>query len=154
FGLLGGAALGTAAAAVAGGAALGEAASLVGLLPGQIAACLGALLAAAGVFALGRAHGQLVPERALLVGVVFNSFASAAIIGLQAVVAPEKTQAILLWLSGTLGYEPPSVLIAAAATVFASSAALTALAGRFNLLALGDDAAASLGVDVGRTRAV
>ena len=154
FGLSGGAALGTAAAAVLGGATLGEAASVFGLLPGQIAACAGALVAAAGVFSLGRAHGQLVPERALLVGVVFNSFASAAVIGLQAVLAPERTQAILLWLSGTLGYEPPSVILTAAATVLVSSAALTAMAGKFNLLALGDDAAASLGVDVGLTRAV
>jgi len=154
FGLSGGAALGTAAAAIAGGAALGEAASLIGLLPGQLMACAGAMAAGAGVFFLGRAHGQLVPERALLVGVVFNSFASAAVIGIQAVLAPERTQAVLLWLSGSLGYEPPSVLLAAAATVAVSCAALTALAGRFNLLALGDDGAASLGVDVARTRAL
>ncbi len=154
FGLSGGAALGTALAAVAGGAALGEAASFIGLLPGQLAACAGALGAAAFVFSLGRAHGQLVPERALLVGVVFNSFASAAVIGLQAVLAPERTQAILLWLSGTLGYEAPSVLAAAAVAVLVSTAVLTGLAGRFNLLALGDDSAASLGLNVGATRAV
>ena len=153
FGLSGGAALGTAVAAVAGGAALGEAASLFGLLPGQLAACAGALGAAMFVFALGRAHGQLVPERALLVGVVLNSFASAAVIGIQSVLAPERTQAVLLWLSGTLGYEPAPVLIAAATAVGLSTLLLTALAGRLNLLALGEDGAESLGINVAATRA-
>jgi iron complex transport system permease protein len=63
-------------------------------------------------------------------------------------------QVILLWLSGSLGYEPPQVLWAAAGAVVVSCAALATLAARFNLLALGDDSAASLGVDVERTRAL
>ena len=62
FGLSGGAALGTAAAAVVGGAALGETASLVGLLPGQLAAVAGALIAAAGVFTLGGKAGSSSPS--------------------------------------------------------------------------------------------
>jgi iron complex transport system permease protein len=88
----------------------------------------------------------------LLVGVVFNSFASALVIALEAVLAPEKTQAVLLWLAGTLGYEPQPVLVAAGAVVLVAAAILTALAGRLNLLALGDEGAAALGVDVERTR--
>jgi len=68
------------------------------------------------------------------------------------VLAPEKTQAVLLWLAGTLGYEPEPVLVAAGAVVLVAAAILTALAGRLNLLALGDEGAAALGVDVGRTR--
>ena len=92
--------------------------------------------------------------RALLVGVVFNSFASALVIALEAVLAPEKTQAVLLWLAGTLGYEPGPVLIAAAVVVFAAALILTALAGRLNLLALGDEGAAALGVDVEWTRLI
>jgi iron complex transport system permease protein len=156
FGLSGGAAVGTAAfVAFSGtflGAATAAAASWSGLLPAQVAAVVGALAAALLVFTLGRARGQLAPERALLVGVVFNSFASAVVISVEAVLQPEQTQAVLLWLSGTMGYEPRGVLFSAGVLVLVPALLLTALAGRLNLLALGDEGAAALGVDVAQTR--
>jgi iron complex transport system permease protein len=156
FGLSGGAAIGAALSVAVTGTALGvagvSAAGWIGLLPTQFAAVLGSLAASVLVFTLGRARGRLHPERALLVGVVFNSFASALVIALEAVLAPEKTQAVLLWLAGTLGYEPQPVLLAAGAVVLVAAGILTALAGRLNLLALGDEGAAALGVDVERTR--
>ncbi|MFL5313289.1 MAG: FecCD family ABC transporter permease [Myxococcales bacterium] len=156
FGLSGGAAIGAALSVAITGTTLGaagvSAAGWLGLLPTQFAAVLGSLAAAVLVFTLGRARGRLHPERALLVGVVFNSFASALVIALEAVLAPEKTQAVLLWLAGTLGYEPQPVLLAAGAVVLVAAAILTALAGRLNLLALGDEGAAALGVDVEWTR--
>jgi len=156
FGLSGGAAIGAALSVAITGTTLGaagvSAAGWIGLLPTQFAAVLGSLAAAVLVFTLGRARGRLHPERALLVGVVFNSFASALVIALEAVLAPEKTQAVLLWLAGTLGYEPQPVLVAAGSVVLVAAAILTALAGRLNLLALGDEGAAALGVDVEWTR--
>ena len=156
FGLSGGAAIGAALSVAITGTTLGvagvSAAGWIGLLPTQFAAVLGSLAAAVLVFTLGRARGRLHPERALLVGVVFNSFASALVIALEAVLAPEKTQAVLLWLAGTLGYEPEPVLFAAGAVVLVAAGILTALAGRLNLLALGDEGAAALGVDVEWTR--
>ena len=158
FGLSGGAAVGTAiAVALSGtfvGAAAATAASWTGLLPSQIAAVAGALCAALLVFVLGRARGQLSPERALLVGVVFNSFASAIVISVEAIVRPDQAQSVLLWLSGTLGYESAPVLLAAGALIAVPALVLTALAGRLNLLALGDDGAAALGVDVAHTRLI
>ncbi len=142
FGLSGGAAIGTALAAITSGTAVGTAAlaaaSWAGLLPAQLAAVAGALAAALFVFALGRARGQLDPTRALLIGVVFNSFASALVLSLEAVLQPEETQAVLLWLSGTLGYEPLALLAAAGVALSVPAIVLTALAGRLNLLALGD----------------
>jgi len=156
FGLSGGAAIGAAISVAVTGTALGlagvSAAGWVGLLPTQFAAVVGSLAAAVLVFTLGRQRGRLHPERALLVGVVFNSFASALVIALESVLAPEKTQAVLLWLAGTLGYEPEPVLVAAGAVVLVAVAILTALAGRLNLLSLGDEGAAALGVDVEATR--
>jgi iron complex transport system permease protein len=154
FGLSGGAALGTALiAGLTPGLAIATA-SLLGLVPQQAAACAGAFGAALLVFTLGRVRGQLAPERALLLGVVFNSFASAVVIAVQAILRPERTQQMLLWLSGTLGYETKPVLIAAGVSVLLPLALLTALAGRLNLLSLGDEEASSLGVDVGKTRAL
>lgn len=156
FGLSGGAAIGTAAVTIASGTAVGaaalSAASWFGLLPSQLAAVAGALVAALFVFTLGRARGQLEPTRALLVGVVFNSFASAVVLSVEAMLRPEQTQAVMLWLSGTLGYEPMPLLAGAAVALLVPAAILVALAGRLNLLALGDEGAAALGVDVGQTR--
>ncbi len=156
FGLSGGAAIGTAIVVAASGTAVGaaalSAASFVGLLPAQLAAVAGAMAAALLVFTLGRTRGQLEPTRALLVGVVFNSFASAVVLSVEAVLQPEQTLAVLLWLSGTLGYEALPLLAGAGVALLVPALVLIALAGRLNLLALGDEGAAALGVDVPRTR--
>ncbi|MCA1828715.1 MAG: iron ABC transporter permease [Myxococcales bacterium] len=156
FGLSGGAAIGTASVVAFSGTAVGaaamSAASFVGLVPAQIAAIAGAMAAAFLVFALGRSRGQLEPTRALLVGVVFNSFASAVVLSVESILQPEQTQAVLLWLSGTLGYEAMPLLAGAGIALLVPALLLIALAGRLNLLALGDEGAAALGVDVSRTR--
>src|SRR5947207_4711172 len=156
FGLSGGAAIGTAVVTVASGSAIGAAAasgaSFAGLLPTQLAAVAGAMAAALLVFTLGRARGQLDPARALLVGVVFNSFASALVLSVEAVLRPDQMQAVSLWLAGALGYEPMPLLTGAALALVVPALVLVALAGRLNLLGLGEESAAALGVDVGRTR--
>ncbi|HEY7724646.1 MAG TPA: iron ABC transporter permease [Anaeromyxobacteraceae bacterium] len=155
---------------VSGGAALGGAlvllaASLAGRVWEPLAAALGgaspvtagSVAGAAGatvlVFALGRVGGRLLPEAALLVGVIFNAFAAALISVLKVLVPPEQAARLLYWLMGALGYESPGTLAASAAVVGAALAALVLLSSRLNLLALGDEEAASLGVEVGRVRA-
>ncbi|HET9596113.1 MAG TPA: iron ABC transporter permease [Anaeromyxobacteraceae bacterium] len=155
---------------VSGGAALGGtlvllAASLAARLAESVGAALGgappvaagAIAGAAGatllVFGLGRIGGRLVPEAALLVGIVFNAFAAAVITLLKVLVPPEQAARMLYWLMGAIGYEPPAALAVGAAAVAVSVGALLLLSARLNLLALGDDEAASLGLHVGRTRA-
>src|SRR5205807_4912259 len=68
------------------------------------------------------------------------------------ILQPDQTQAVLLWLSGTLGYEAMPLLAGAGVALLVPALVLLALAGRLNLLALGDEGAAALGVDVSRTR--
>jgi len=154
---------------VSGGAALGGALALVAAaLLGSVWAPLEALgrgspvtaFAVAGaagatvlVFALGRIGGRLVPEAALLVGIVFNAFAAALITILKVLVPPEQAARLLYWLMGTIGYEPPGTLLVAALVVALAVGTLVALSAQLNLLALGDEEAASLGVAVGRLRA-
>jgi iron complex transport system permease protein len=155
---------------VSGGAALGGtlvllAASLLArafepagaLLASASPVALGAIAGAAGatllVFALGRIGGRLVPEAALLVGVVFNAFAAAVITLLKVLVPPEQAARLLYWLMGAIGYEAAGTLGVATVLVAASVGALVLLSGRLNLLALGDEEAASLGVAVSRDRA-
>jgi iron complex transport system permease protein len=93
-----------------------------------------------------------VPETALLVGVVFNAFASAVITILKVIVPPDQGARLLYWLLGSVGYEQPRALATGALFVALAVGGLVLLSARLNLLALGDEEAASLGLHVGRTR--
>ena len=157
LGVSGGAALGGTAVLLA-ATALGHLAGPAGALlssapPVALGAVAGAVGATALVFALGRIGGRLVPEAALLVGIVFNAFAAGVITVVKVLVPPEQAARLLYWLMGALGYETAGTLAAGGALVALAVAALVALSGRLNLLSLGDEEAASLGVDVGRSRA-
>ena len=87
----------------------------------------------------------------LLAGIVVNSIAAAAITFLKTLVVPAKAQELLFWLMGFL--DVPSVASLAALAVYGAIGTSLLLydAARLNVLSLGDDAAAYLGV---RVRAV
>ncbi len=147
---------------VSGGAALGATIALalgvtsIAALPGlsavSILALFGAVSATALVMGIGRLAGRGSPHTTLLAGVIFNAFALAAIIFIKALVAPDKVGEVLFWLAGTLGYEKATTLWATFAVQLFAIGTMGILAGRLNLLSLGDEDAASLGVDVNRTR--
>jgi iron complex transport system permease protein len=148
LGLSGGAAVGASVAIALGLGALGHfGGSLVGL-----ASFAGALLATGIVFSLGRVRGRLVPERLLLVGVVFNAFASAIMLAIQSLVSPGTLQSLFSWLLGSIGHAPPETLVPAALLVAVGSAVLVANAPALNLLSLGELDAHGLGLDVTRAR--
>jgi iron complex transport system permease protein len=152
LGVSGGAALGG-TAVLAASAALGPAAAaLAGGTGVALGASAGAAAATALVFALGRIGGRLVPEAALLVGVIFNAFAAGVITVVKVMVQPEEASRLLYWLTGAVGYASPGTVAAGAVLVAISTAVLVVLSGQLNLLSLGDDEAASLGVEVGRSR--
>jgi iron complex transport system permease protein len=156
LGVSGGAALGGTLVLLAASLAAHVAAPIGALLGSASPVSAGAIAGAAGatllVFSVGRIGGRLVPEAALLVGIVFNAFAAAVITLLKVLVAPEQAARLLYWLMGSIGYEEARTLAVGGACVAAAIAALVLLSARLNLLALGDDEAASLGVDVGRAR--
>jgi iron complex transport system permease protein len=156
---------------ISGGAALGGTVVLtLGNLLGQLVSVtlpswgvaspvtLGGFAGAVGttllVFTLGRSGGRLVPQQALLVGVVFNAIAYAAITLLRVFTTPEQGARLVYWLIGYVGYEPGPAIAVGAVAVAVAVGVLVALSGRMNLLALGDDDAAALGVNVGLTRGV
>lgn len=158
LGVSGGAALGGSLVLVAAAGvghlagAAGEA--LGGAPPVAAGAVAGALAATVIVFGLGRIGGRLVPEAALLVGIVFNAFAAGVITLLKMVVPPEQASRLMYWLLGAVGYETPGTLAIGALLVLAAAGTLTALSAWLNLLTLGDEEAAALGLDVRRARAV
>jgi cobalamin transport system permease protein len=158
LGVSGGAALGgtlVILAATAGVRLFGpDAAALASASPIAAGAVVGALATAPLVFGLGRLGGRLGPETSLLVGVVFNAFASGVITLLRLLVPPEHASRLLYWLLGTIGYEGGTTLAVGAVAVATALALLLVLSGRLNLLTLADEEAASLGVDVRRDRAL
>lgn len=157
LGVSGGGALGATLALATGVMFLGEA---VGGLPGFIAGVgapgLLAFLGAMGVTFLlmggGGPPGRGGTVTILLTGVIFNAFAGAAITAIQSMVSPERGRDIFRWLVGSLGHPSVAALASGAILQLASLGVLLVLAGRLNLLSLGDEEAASLGVPVTSTR--
>jgi iron complex transport system permease protein len=139
---------------VSGGAALAatttialglSAATALGAALIPAASFIGGLLATALVYSVARglrdgAEGTSI----LLAGVMVNSIAAALITFLKVLVSPSRAQQILRWLVGfvDLPYRPG--LVAAAIYVGLGCAVLLHDAGRLNLLALGDETAATV----------
>jgi iron complex transport system permease protein len=142
LGVSGGAALGATIALVLGGGV-----GLLGAAGVPAAAFVGGGLATALVWSLavaGRASGSSI----LLAGVVVNSMAGAWITLLEAVAEPGRLPPLVRWLMGYLEPRSWGELGFVALYVAAGLAVLLRDAGRMNLLALGDEPAASLGLDV------
>jgi iron complex transport system permease protein len=145
---------------VSGGAALGAILSAAaGLDTTGAGWALRPLLAFAGaastiflLFLLARLRGRVANYPLLLTGVVVNSLYSALILFLVTVADYARFQQVFFWLVGAL--EPPGwpALAALGTAVTAGLAALWALAGRLNLLSLGEEDARGLGVDVERVK--
>jgi len=158
LGVSGGAALGGSIVivAAAGLARLGGSAgeALGSAPPVAAGAVLGAAASTVLVFGLGRVGGRLVPEAALLVGIVFNAFVAGVITLIKMLVPPEQASRLLYWLLGAVGYESAGTLALGAALVLLSVGALALLSAQLNLLTLGDEEAATLGLDVRRARAL
>lgn len=157
LGVSGGAALGGSivlVAAVALARLSGPGGAVIGAAPSVAAgAVAGAAISTFIVFGLGRIGGRLVPEAALLVGIVFNSFVAGVITLMKLLVPPEQASRLTYWLVGTVGSESGSTLALGGALVGIAVAVLVALSARLNLLTLADEEAASLGLDVKRARA-
>ncbi len=161
LGVSGGAALGATFAIVAGAMLTmsigpleisGQADGLAGAVPISIAAAIGALCSTFLMLFVARSSGRLEPHSMLLAGVVFNAFAAALILFLRTLVTPDQAHALLPWLVGNLGHRSWSYLATGAVLVGAGTCFLILRSSRLNLLSVGEESAATLGVDVERTR--
>jgi iron complex transport system permease protein len=145
---------------VSGGAALG-ATTVIAFGLGSSTA-LGAALTPLAAFAGGLAATALVDRVArggrgassgasmLLAGVMVNSIAAALITVAKVVAPPARTKDMLRWLVGFVELPSPVALGLTALYVAIGVLLLVREAPALNLLALGDDSAAALGVDVPR----
>ncbi len=144
---------------VSGGAALaGIAALALGSAHGwssrsvPVAAFAGGLVATALLYWISGGRGRSSPTGLLLTGVVFNAFASAGIVFLAAVAGFFEGSRIFLWLIGHLSAVEIDAAGIVAASVLLGLATACLLSRSLNLLALGDETAAHLGIPVERDR--
>jgi iron complex transport system permease protein len=119
--------------------------------PGAFA---GAIITTVVLYAVAGARGRVSATNLLLTGVVFNAFASAAIIFLASAAGLTEGASIFLWLIGSLSAS--RVDVAAWVALFLAGGLAFALpaARSLNLLALGEESARQLGVDVSRQQRV
>lgn len=116
-----------------------------------LAGIAGALISIGGLVAIAGRHASLTVV--LLAGLALASFAGAAT-ALILNLAPNPFIAleVVFWLLGSLEDRSSDHLVIAAPFLVASWIVLAANARAFRALTLGEDAAASLGVDLVRTR--
>jgi iron complex transport system permease protein len=147
IGVSGGAALGGVIALVIGGTTDASRAWLV-----PLGAFVGALATMALVYRLGAVRGRVQPYTLLLAGVVCNGFTGALIMFVNAVADFFQAHNILFWLMGSLATQSYRLVAAIAAYVLAAVLWLFWHTRAFNALALGEEGAQQLGVNVQRTR--
>jgi iron complex transport system permease protein len=148
LGVSGGAAVGGIAAMTL-GASLGLGAGAV-----PVAAFAGASLATLLLYAVAGSRGFVSATNLLLTGVVFNAFASAAIVFMASLAGLTEGASIFLWLIGSLSSARDDLMLWVALFLVAGLAVSLPAARGLNLLALGEESAQQLGVDVGRQQRI
>lgn len=147
---------------VSGGAAFGGVVALIlggatGVVPAflvPVGAFAGALATMLIVYRLGTVHGRLQPYTFLLAGVVCNAFTGALIMALNAVADFFQAHGILFWLMGSLQAQSYWLVAASAGYLVVGVVWLLRHTRELNVLSLGEESAAQLGVHVARTRRV
>jgi iron complex transport system permease protein len=140
---------------VSGGAAVGAVSAIALGLGGAavlpLAAFAGAALAIGAAMLVARASGGRADPRVLLMaGVIIGAFANAAIMVLLAGAPPNAVRGALWWMMGSVADADWSHVRWLALYTAVAGALLLGEAREIDVLALGEEPAASLGVDVDR----
>ncbi len=136
---------------VSGGASLGGVLALafgapvVGL---PVAALAGALAALSGLGRVASVAGRLDVLTLLLTGAIFNAVSAAAIVIVQVIVAREELHAVVLYLLGRVPPLAPLPLALLTAATVVVTLLLFARGRALNALALGEEGALQVGVEV------
>lgn len=139
---------------VSSGAALGAIVAL--WLGGRVAdasplvAFLGAAMTMVWVYMLGRRAGRLASYTLLLAGVITASFLSAVILFVLTLLSTRDVRGIAFWLMGDLSVVTNVQLRLLAPAIFLATCGLYGFAKDLNVLLLGEEEAAHLGVNVTR----
>ncbi len=112
----------------------------------------GALFTLFLVYFIARVEGRAPTNTMLLAGVIVSSFFSAVIMFLISATSDEQIYNVTFWLMGNLEYMASQSLGIIFLYLIVGGGILLALARDFNLLALGEETASELGVDVERVK--
>lgn len=133
-------------------AALLHTGMFLGLLTVPLMAFVGALGATLMVLGVARIAQATSADRLVLAGVAVSFVIMAGANILIFLGDPRATHTVVFWMLGGLGLAQWGHLIWPLAVLVPCGLWLMAQAGRLNALALGDETAASLGIEVGRFR--
>ncbi|WP_067608979.1 FecCD family ABC transporter permease [Nocardiopsis listeri] len=127
--------------------------SLLGIHAVSAGAFAGALAATLLVYVIAHGRAGVTPLRLVLTGVAL-SFGFQAVMSVIVYLAPsnEATSTVLFWTMGGFGAATWGSLPVVAVTVLVGVVLLRGLARPLDVMALGDETAASLGVDAHRLR--
>ncbi len=147
---------------ISSGAALGAAVAMsVGVgntvlagSPLLVFSFIGGLLSIIIVYRIAVSHGHLAVHTLLLAGVILNAIFSALIMFATSITDPTSFFRIMFWLMGTLTAPPYPALAMLALYLAIGAFLLFRQAQSLNLLALGEESALSLGVDVEQVKRV
>jgi iron complex transport system permease protein len=149
LGVSGGGALGASVAI-----ALGWGVRVFGIPMVFLASFAGAMLAVSAVRLVARTGAVTVPGALLLSGIVVNLVSGAAVLTVQYAVDPNSALRILRWIVGSLdvvGLEPIGRMVL---VLVPGWAALLAFSRQLHLIAIDEDTAATLGVNVRRCESI
>jgi iron complex transport system permease protein len=144
---------------VSSGASVGAAAVLLfgafaslGVWALSAGSVLGALAAMAAVFLVSRSGRQLSPTQLILCGVVLSALFESVTSFLIFRGNPQATQSVLFWLLGSFGNASWTQLPIPALCLLFAMGYLLAQGRALNALAMGEELAMSVGIDVVRLR--
>lgn len=148
LGVSSGAGLGAAAAIMAG-------ASVLGVWSMPAAAFIGAAASMVIVYALARTRSGATPMQTLLLsGVVVSAVLGSLLMFIVSLSTAENMHSVVWWLLGNLQIFDQPLLIAVGLIVAAGVAATLALARDLNVMTLGEEPAAHVGLHVERTKII
>jgi cobalamin transport system permease protein len=147
LGISGGGALGAVTAIL-----LGFDVVLLGVSTRPLFAFAGCLFALGLLSVVAGRRGRLRPHTLLLAGVVVNAFFAALIAFITYVVDPHHAIRIVRWLMGGVHLTTGAERLGAFVVLAVGTVVLLLESRALNLLALGDESARQLGVDVRRAR--
>jgi len=149
LGVSGGGALGASVAI-----ALGWSARIAGVPLVFAASFAGAMLAVSLVRTIARTGSVVLPGALLLSGVAVNLIAAAGVLTIQYLTDPASALRILRWLIGSLDVVGLTPIVRMLVVLAPAWVALLFLSRQLNLLAIDEDTAATLGVNVRRCEAI
>lgn len=131
---------------------LGVAFTFLGAAGSLVFALSGCLMSMLLVYGITRARGGFSTAVMLLAGVIINFFFSSLVMFVQYWSNAYDAMQIMRWLMGTLAGIEAKQLTELAIIVVAGGFVIMAMAPELDLLTIGDDTAASRGVNVKRAR--